>query len=329
MRNIYLLSASLLVLACGGERGITNPVTKTCVGTISPSSQVTISSGQTTSVVLDFRNCLSVTVRSDNDPQYVNGVTVSPNATLLLSPSKASTYTITGNGEGVQQTTLHLTVNVVGKPTLSIDGSAIADSGIVLNSTVTFALNKQYISSCSAPVFNGTPTTADPKTVKATASVSDDALVYSPGSTMPVRVNNKRQVTITVTCIGLDGTPVSASITKSVAVPTLRCTNITPDSVTLNWVGNGVLNCIENSITSNNGVDFRGLVGSMNNPWEGSPPESLFITNPGQFQDPNHYAYGIYHFGDPVNFEYDRNLWFKNSERSDAPLKFVLRFRRP
>ncbi|MEK7651973.1 MAG: hypothetical protein AAB351_02085 [Patescibacteria group bacterium] len=325
MRNIYLLSAGLLVLACGGERGITNPVTKTCVGTISPSSQVTISSGQTTSVVLDFRNCLSVTVSSDNDPMYQNGVTVSPNAILQLSPSKASVYTITGNGEGVQQVTVHLMVNVIGKPTLSIDGSAVPDSGIVLNTTVSLPLIKQYISSCSAPVFNGTPTTADPKTVKATASVSGDTLVYTPGSTMPVLVAGKRQVTITVNCTGLDGTPVSVSITKALIVPTLTCTGITPNSGPLNWSGNVLLTCTGNSLVSSNGVDFKGTVGTISG-WPDSPPDN-FITNPTNFHDPNHYGVGVGVIGDPLIQPYDSYLWFKNSERSEGPLVYVMKFR--
>lgn len=328
MRKIsLLLSSSLLLSACGEVGGITDPVIKSCSGSISPSSQVTISAGQTTSVKLSFSNCSSVTVSSDNDVKYQTGVNVSPDTTLQLWPSQVTVYTFVGNGEGVQQT-LYLTVNVIGKPELSIDGSAIPDSGIVLNSTAVFGLNKQYISSCSAPVFNGTPTTADQKTVKATATISGETVIYSPGSTMPAFVNGQRQVTITVTCTGLDGSTVTASITKKLVVPTLTCSSITPDSVVVNWTGYLMLNCSGNTVTSLNGIDFKGtMVAITNTLYVGSPSDNVFITNPGQFQDANHYQVGVGHVGTPVDHAYDMWEWFKNSERNETPLKFTLRFR--
>lgn len=324
MRNIYLLSASLLVLACGGERGITNPVTKTCVGTISPSSQVTISSGQTTSVVLNFQNCLNVTVRADNDPVYVNGVTVAPNATLSLYPAKATVYIFVGNGEGAQPT-LRLAVNVVGKPEVSIDGSAVPDSGVVLNSTVTLQLRKQYINSCTVVSFNVTPTTADPNTGKATATVSGDALVYSPGSTMPVLVDGKRQVTITVSCLGQDNSFVTASIIVKLVVPTLVCSGIDPNTAPLNWGGNVLLTCTGNSLVSSNGVDFKGTLMSNSGDWP-YPPNN-FSTNPTNFHDPNHYGFGTFLIGDPMTQPYTVYYWFKNSERLEAPLRFSISFK--
>lgn len=325
MRKIMLLSASLLFSACGEVGGVIEPINKVCSGTISPAENVTISAGQTTSVVLEFQNCLNVTVRADNDPVYVNGVTVASNATLSLSPAKATVYTFIGNGEGAQPT-LRLAVNVVGKPDLSIDGSAIPDSGVALNSTVQFVLNRQYISSCSAPVFNGTPTTADPKTVKATATISGETLVYSPGSTMPALVGGKRQVTITVSCLGQDGTTISASITKLLVVPALQCTKITPDSVSTAWTGNLWVECLGNSVTSFNGVDFKGTLVSLGDP-NSAPNAEVFITNVGNFQDANHYVMFFGRIGPPVTQAYDVGIWYKNPERSDTPLRFVLRLR--
>ncbi len=325
-KNYLLLSASLFLWACGGEVGVTNPVNKVCSGTISPAENVTISAGQTTSVVLNFQNCASVTVRADNDPTYVNGVTVAPNATLLLSPAKATVYTFVGNGEGAQPM-LRLAVNVVGKPGVSIDASAVPDSGVVLNSTITLPINKQNITSCSVVSFSETPATADPKTVKATATINADALVYSPGSTMPVLVNGKRQATIQVSCLGQDGSSVSTSVMIKLVVPTLKCSNMTPDSVNVAWQGNVTANCTGNSVTSLNGVDFKGTMSSIGNLEAGTPPSDAFVTNPGQFQDPNHFAAGIYRVGPAPTFPIDAGMWFKNSERPEEPLRFILRFR--
>ncbi len=328
MRNIYLLlSASLFLSACGGEPGITDPVIKTCSGSISPSSQVTISAGQTTQVKLSFSNCSSVTVTSDNDVKYQTGVNVASDTTLQLSPSKTSAYTFVGNGKGAQKVSLSLMVNVVGKPTLVISGSLVPDSGIVLNSSAKFPLVKQNISSCSAPVFNGTPTTADPKTVKATASVDGDTLVYTPGSTMPVLVNGKRQVTITVSCIGQDGSLVSASITKSLIVPTLKCSGMSPDSVNVAWTGQLTVTCTGNSVTSVNGVDFKGTMGTLSFTSQVIPGDASFWSGAGSFQDPNHFVFWFGHIGPPANYALDVYQWFKNSERNEVPLWFILRLR--
>jgi len=329
MRNIYLLlSASLFLSACGGENGgITDPVIKTCSGTISPSSQVTISAGQTTQVKLSFSNCSSVTVSSDNDVKYQTGVNVAPDTTLQLWPSKTTIYTFIGNGEGAQRVSLSLTVNVVGKPTLLINGSLVPDSGIVLNSTTEFPLIKQNISSCDAPVFNGTPTTADPKTVKATATISGGTLVYMPGSTMPVLVNGKRQVSITVSCIGQDGSLVSASITKSLIVPTLKCSGMSPDSVNVAWTGQLTVTCTGNSVTSVNGVDFKGTMGTLSYTSQVTPGDASFVSGPGSFQDPNHFVFWHGRIGPPANYAYDIYEWFKNSERPEVPLWFILRLR--
>ncbi|MEK7651974.1 MAG: hypothetical protein AAB351_02090 [Patescibacteria group bacterium] len=326
MRKIsLLLSASLFLSACGGENGgITDPVIKTCSGSISPSSQVTISAGQTTSVKLSFSNCSSVTVSSDNDVKYQSGVNVAPDTTLQLWPSKVTVYTFVGNGEGAQPT-VRLTVNVIGKPELTIDNSAIPDSGVVLNTTVMLPLHKQYISSCSAPVFNGTPTTADPKTVKAVASISGETLVYSPGSTMPVLVNGKRQATITVSCLGQDNSFVTASIIVKLVVPTLVCSGLTPNTGPLNWGGNVLLTCTGNSLVSSNGVDFGGTVMSNSADWP-YPPDK-FITNPTNFHDPEHYGFGVGIIGDPMTEPYTVYLWFKNSERAEAPLRFSMSFK--
>ncbi|MHB8870912.1 MAG: hypothetical protein ACYC5G_00415 [Candidatus Doudnabacteria bacterium] len=330
MRKIsLLLSASLFLAACGGEvGGITDPVIKTCSGSISPSSQVTISAGQTTSVKLQFSNCSSVTVTSDNDVKYQSGVNVAPDTTLQLWPSKATVYTFVGNGEGAQPT-VRLTVNVVGKPELSIDVSAVPDSGVVLNSTVTLPLRKQNINSCNVISFSETPSTADPKTVKATATISGESLVYSPGSTMPVLVNGKRQATITVSCQGQDNSFVTAVTTIKLSVPTLKCSSITPDSVSSAWQGDVVVNCTGNSVTSLNGVDFKGTMTSLSfgNFAAGAPSGESFITNPGQFQDPNHFAGGILRIGPVPTYPIDAGLWYKNSERSEVPLLFILRFR--
>lgn len=327
MRKIMLLSASLLLSACGEVGGIIDPINKVCSGTISPAENVTISAGQTTSVVLNFQNCSNVTVRADNDPVYVNGVTVAPNATLSLSPAKATVYTFTGNGEGAQPT-LRLAVNVVGKPEVSIDVNAVPDSGVVLNSTVSLPLRKQFINSCTVISFNGTPTTSDAKSVKATATVVGDALVFSSGSTMPVLVSGKRQATVTVSCLGQDNSSVTASVTIKLVVPTLKCGSITPDSVNVAWIGDLVFNCSGNSVTSSNGVDFKGTVISLTNAlYVGYPPDSLFITYVGGFQDPNHFWTASGRIGPPATYAYDMLQWIKNSERTENPLKFALRYR--
>jgi len=326
MRKIsLLLSASLFLSACGGEVGPTTPVNKVCSGTISPAENVTISAGQTTSVVLNFQNCSSVTVRADNDPVYVNGVTVAPNATLSLSPAKATVYTFVGNGEGAQPT-LRLAVNVVGKPEVTIDVSAVPDSGVVLNSTVTLPLRKQYINSCTVVSFNGTPSTADPKTVNATAAVSGDFVVYSPGSTMSVLVNGKRQVSITVSCLGQDNSFITASVTIKLVVPTLVCSGLTPNTGPLNWAGNVLLTCTGNSIVSSNGVDFKGTLITNSANWPDSPPDN-FSTNPTNFHDPEHYGFGVGVIGDPMTQPYTVYLWFKNSERFETPLRFAMSFK--
>lgn len=324
MRKIMLLSASLLLSACGEVGGIIDPINKVCSGTISPAENVTISAGQTTSVVLNFQNCSNVTVRADNDPVYVNGVTVAPNATISLSPAKATVYTFVGNGEGAQPT-LRLAVNVVGKPEVSIDVSAVPDSGVMLNSTISLPLRKQFINSCTVVSFNGTPSTADPLTVNATAAVSGDFVVYSSGSTMPVLVNGKRQVTITISCLGQDNSFVTASITVKLVVPTLVCTGINPNTAPLNWGGNVLLTCTGNSLVSSNGVDFKGTVMSNSGDWP-YPPNN-FSTNPTNFHDPNHYGFGTFLIGDPMTQPYTVYYWFKNSERFEAPLRFSISFK--
>ncbi len=179
-------------------------------------------------------------------------------------------------------------------------------------------LRKQNISSCSAPVFNGTFTTADPNTVKATASISADTLVYSPGSTMPVLTNGKRQATIQVSCLGQDGSTVTTSVTLKLVVPTLKCSSITPDSVALGWTGILVVNCSGNSVTSLNGVDFKGTMFTV--AIEGETP-TPFITNPTQFHNPNEYGIGVTTWGNGT-FKAVRDIYLKNSERPEEPLKF-------
>ena len=334
-RHVCGLLACLSAVGCG-DKSAPSAGTKDfpCEpGSVSPGTLVIINPGKSVSVALDFRTCASVRVSATNDPVYAGGKVVAVDAVLELAPPLSTTYTLEAKGSRIKKVVRTLPVDVIPTPTVVIERAAIPDSGIVLGSTVTLPVTRSYVSTCTQPTFTAVPSQSDQKAFRGSINTASGPIVFAAPSTMPALQDGARKVTISINCLGQDGSATSASVGVKLSVPSLLCASMLPDSLKMLPLGPGevgslgpvTIECNGNSVTANNGVDFSGTVIGLTNEGSPAPPDSEYTTFAGLFQTGYRMVFYLRQPGPPSANPQFLRIWVKQSERSEPPRSFLLR----
>ena len=131
---------------------------------------------------------------------------------------------------------------------------------------------------------------------------------------MPV---GARSSLLRVTCVGLDGSSISDTITTTLAVPHLAIDSIAPQRFAFGCATVHIYSKA-GTFVSGNGVDYFGTISGF------SPDPSKLIHNNDTFQSP--YLWGTGEcLGSGQTQNYDRAHYYANHESTDAPIMMNVR----